>query len=84
MFFPLLFHHSKALVIVLRMKCVLAECMMYLLLWKRKKSIQYSVCLCRRCKNSAIARMTEFYEAILYFACGMLRYSYCHQCYVCK
>lgn len=86
MFFPLVFHHSKAMVIVLRMKCVLAVCMMYLLilLQERKKSVQYRVCLCRRCKNSAVATVTEFYEAILYFASGTLHYSYRHQCYVCK
>lgn len=86
-FFPLIFHHSKAVVIVLIMKCVLAVCMMYLLIIIAEEKENYTiqcVYICRRCNNSGISTVTEFYEAVLYFANSMLHCYYRHQCYVCK
>lgn len=69
----LIFHHSKAVVIGLRMKCILAVCMTYLLtiIAEEKDSFTIQcvyVCACRRCNNSGIATVTEFCEAVLYFA----------------
>lgn len=86
-FFPLIFPHGKAVVIVLGMKCVLSVCVMYLLIITAEEKENYTiqcVCVCGSYNNSGVATVTKFYEAVLYFADDLSHYSYHHQCYVCK